>query len=634
MSFNRDDTQFYLNKIISKLPVILFDAFSIPVAWFIAYGLRYNMQPFTDHWTSSSSLSALSILAAVQITCYYYFKVYRGLWRFSSINDLGRILRAVVCTMAMIIPLFYFTSLLQHLPRAILPLYSMTLITLLCGARLFFRHYLEKKAGKKTNTDVKRVLIVGAGQAAESLIRDLKRTPSYLPVGLVDDSKSKRGLEVHGVRVIGVISNLPDLVALHQIDLIFIAIPSAGSLFMRKIVTHCVACNIPFHTLPSLQALASGHVEVNALRKVNIEDLLGRDQVQLSWEKIATHIQGMRVLVTGGGGSIGSELCRQIMALHPERLLILDNSEYNLYSIDQELRLAFPEMIIQLALVSVTDEVAINEVFNQFKPHVVFHAAAYKHVPMLEHQIRIAVKNNVLGTQLVAQASAAVGAKKFILISTDKAVNPTNIMGTTKRVAEIYCQNLNSRVSTQFITVRFGNVLGSTGSVVPLFQKQLQQGGPLTVTHPDIERYFMTIPEASQLILQAMVNGSGGEIFVLDMGEPIKISYLAEQMICLAGKIPGQDIQIQYTGLRPGEKLFEELFHSSEHLEVTEHAKLFKSSYRQMDWSELAQTLRMLNAACETYQIDELLVLLKSLVPEFMGFDNTACKKTHAVLSK
>ena len=612
-----DSIHFYLRKIYSKLPVIAFDTLSIPLAWYLAYGLRYNLQPFPDNRTMSSSFTALSIMAVVQVACYYYFKVYRGLWRFSSLSDVGRILRAVVYATALAIPLFYFSSLLNFIPRAVLPLYAMILVTLLCGARLYYRNYWDKTSRDKLSHDMTRVLIVGAGHAAESLLRDIKRNQPYLPIGLVDDNQSKIGLEVHGVPVIGSISQLPHLVALHQIELILIAIPSAGSIQMRKIVDRCVACKVPFHTLPSLQALTSGHVEVNALRKVSIEDLLGRDQVHLSWDKIAAHIQGRRVLVTGGGGSIGSELCRQVMSLCPQQLLILDNSEYNLYSIDQELRGHYPNVDIQLALVSVTDVMAIDAVFNDFKPEVVFHAAAYKHVPMLEAQIRVAVKNNVIGTQVVAQASAAVGAEKFILISTDKAVNPTNIMGTTKRVAEIYCQNFNSRVNTQFITVRFGNVLGSTGSVVPLFQKQLQQGGPLTVTHPDIERYFMTIPEASQLILQAMVNGSGGEIFVLDMGEPIKISYLAEQMIRLAGKVPGQDIHIQYTGLRPGEKLFEELFHSSEQLETTEHEKLFKSSYRQIDWVELTQTLRMLNDACGSHQQDELLVLLKSLVPEF-----------------
>ncbi len=617
MTFNMDGLRITLSKIITKLPVVAFDTLSIPVAWAIAFSLRYNTQPFHRSLMWSDSLSALSILAVVQVACYYYFKVYRGLWCFSSLNDVARILRAVACATAMVIPLFYFASLLHQVPRAILPLYSMTLATLLCGARLFFRSYWDKKGGHRVDDHAKRVLIVGAGQAGEGLIRDLKRTNSYLPIGLVDDSKKNRGMEVHGVPVLGTIPKLKYLVEKHQIDLIFIAIPSAGSFHMRSIVDHCEACNIPFRTLPSLQALASGHVEVNSLRKVHIEDLLGRDQVHLSWDKIVTHIHDKRVLVTGGGGSIGSELCRQILVIKPEKLFILDSCEFNLYSIDQELRARFPNLIIQLALVSVTDAVAINNIFATFKPNVVFHAAAYKHVPLLENQIRVAVQNNVLGTQIVAQASAEVGAEKFILISTDKAVNPTNIMGTTKRVAEIYCQNLNSRVSTKFITVRFGNVLGSTGSVVPLFQKQLEEGGPLTVTHPDIERYFMTIPEASQLILQAMVNGNGGEIFVLDMGEPIKISYLAEQMIRLAGKKPGQDIKIQYTGLRPGEKLFEELFHASEQLEQTDHVKLLKSSYRQMDWAELTQTIRMINTACTEHQNDELLVLLKSLVPEF-----------------
>ena len=611
--------QFYLKKIHSKLPVLSFDILSIPLAWYLSYWLRYNMQPFPGNLAKSSSLSALAILATVQISGYYYFKVYRGLWRFSSINDVARILRAVLSTVIVVVPIYYVTSLLHQIPRSILPMYALFLVTLLCGARLFFRNHWENKGDYPVDSEIKRIIIVGAGQAGEGLIRDLKRTKSYFPIGLVDDSLSKRGLEVHGVPVLGTVSELPELVRNYQVDLIFIAIPSAGSVPMRQIVNHCEACNIPFHTLPSLQALASGQVKVNSLRQVNIEDLLGRDQVHLSWDKIAGHIQGMRVMVTGGGGSIGSELCRQIMALQPEKLLILDNSEFNLYSIDQELTARFPDVAIQLALVSVTDLVAVDDIFDRFKPQVVFHAAAYKHVPLLEEQVRVAVQNNVLGTQIIAQASAAVGVEKFILISSDKAVNPTNIMGTTKRVAEIYCQNLNARTSTQFITVRFGNVLGSMGSVVPLFQKQLQQGGPLTVTHPDIERYFMTIPEASQLILQAMVNGSGGEIFVLDMGEPIKISYLAEQMIRLAGKRPGKDIHIEYTGLRPGEKLFEELFHASEQLEPTEHEKLFKSSYRQIDWDQLTQTIRMINTACSSLQNDELLVLIKSLVPEFHG---------------
>ncbi|KTD25713.1 nucleoside-diphosphate sugar epimerase [Legionella lansingensis] len=606
----------FLQKFYKKLPVIAFDVFAIPCAWYLAYWLRYNLQPFPRNLTSFYSLSSLLILTTVQIGCYYYFKVYRGLWRFSSLKDVARIINSTIFATVLTVLALYFASLLQHLPRSVLPLYNMILVILLCGARLTLRSFWDWQE-KGHFGEAKRVLIIGAGRAGEGLVRDLKRTQSYRPIGFVDDNLAKRGLEVHGVRVLGTTRDLVDLVANYDIQLIFIAIPSARSATMRRIVNHCESCKVPFRTLPSLSALAAGRVEVTALRDVNIEDLLGRDQVQLNWEKIAANIKDKNIIVTGGGGSIGSELCRQIMQLNPSKLLIIDNSEFNLYKIELELKKKFPNSPLELGLISVTDATAVDFLFHQFKPQIIFHAAAYKHVPMLEEQVRVAVQNNVIGTQVVAEASVAVGVEKFILISTDKAVNPTNVMGTTKRVAEIYCQNLNERVDTQFITVRFGNVLGSAGSVVPLFQKQLQAGGPLTVTHPDIERYFMTIPEACQLILQAMVNGQGGEIFVLDMGEPIKISYLAEQMIRLAGKEPGKDIAIEYTGLRPGEKLFEELFHSSEQLAQTEHEKLFKAKFRNLEWTELTQTIRLLNMACTMHNNAELYILLKSLVPEF-----------------
>lgn len=603
-------------KIYKKLSLIAFDILAIPVAWYVAYLLRFNMELLPKQLTQVNACYAFLILFILQIVSYYYFKVYRGLWRFSSLKDMGRILKATFNATLFSVLGLYLTSLIQYIPRSVFPLYCLSLASILCGARLFMRSYWDKLESGESH-ECQRVLIIGAGRAGESLVRDLKRTKTYLPIGLVDDNLKKRGLEVHGVRVLGTSRDLNALVAQYQVDLIFIAIPSARSAAMRHIVNHCENCQVPFRTLPSLSALAAGRVEVNALRAVNLEDLLGRDEVRLEWAKIASNIEQKRVIVTGGGGSIGSELCRQVLALRPEKLLIIDNSEFNLYKIEIELRTKFPNISLQLGLVSVTDSTAIDFIFHEFKPHIVLHAAAYKHVPMLEHQVRIAVQNNVLGTQIVAEASVSVGAEKFILISTDKAVNPTNVMGTTKRIAEIYCQNLNERVDTQFITVRFGNVLGSAGSVVPLFQTQLQAGGPLTVTHPDIQRFFMTIPEASQLILQAMANGQGGEIFVLDMGEPIKISYLAEQMIRLAGKEPGRDISIEYTGLRPGEKLYEELFHHSEQLAQTEHEKLFKAKFRQLDWKELIQSMRLLHMACTMYNTEELFILLKSLVPEF-----------------
>jgi len=605
-----------MRKLFLKLPVILFDIIAIPIAWYTAYWLRYNMHPFPKSLTSSHAYVALSLLIVIQINCYYYFKTYRGLWRFSSLNDVIRIVKAVLIAVILVIPVFYLSSILQHIPRSVFPLYCIILITLLCGGRLLMRLHWDKLARGNEITETKKVLIVGAGLAGEGLVRDLKRSNLYIPIGFVDDNISKRGLEVHGVPVLGTIRQIPEFVNQYSVDLIFIAIPSAGSAAMRRIVTHCESSKATFRTLPSLSALVSGRVEVNALRPVNIEDLLGRDQINLQWDKLTAGIARKRVLVTGGGGSIGSELCRQIMLLNPQSLVIVENSEFNLYQIEQELHEKFPTIPLQLKLLSVTDEVAIDHLFANFLPEIVFHTAAYKHVPLLQDQVRASVINNVLGTQIVAKASVSFGVEKFILISSDKAVNPTNIMGTTKRVAEIYCQNLNSQVETQFITVRFGNVLGSAGSVVPLFQKQLQNGGPITVTHPDMQRYFMTIPEACQLILQAMVNGKGGEIFVLDMGEPIKIKYLAEQMIRLAGKEPGKDIKIEYTGLRPGEKLYEELFHESEQLAPTEHEKLFRAKFREMDWHELTQTMRMFNTACNEHHDEELFILLKSLVPE------------------
>ncbi|GGI80156.1 polysaccharide biosynthesis protein [Legionella impletisoli] len=607
----------YWQKIYFKLPVLLFDILSVPLAWYLAYWFRYNLESIPKNPINKQSLLPLAILMVIQVGCYYHFKVYRGIWRFSSINDVERIIRAVVCSILAIIPVFYITSLLHDIPRSILPLYGINLIALLCGARLALRLHMDKHQLFNNSTEMKRVLIIGAGRAGEGLIRDLKRTDTYVPIGIVDDSPNKKGVELHGVQVLGTIADLNKLVNQYHADLIFIAIPSASSAAMRRIVHHCELSEIPFRTLPSLSALASGHVQVNALREVNIEDLLGRDQVELNWDSILNNIKEKKILVTGGGGSIGSELCRQVMMHAPNKLLIMDNSEFNLYQIERELKEKHPNAQIEIALVSVCDEIGVEAVFNQFKPEIVFHAAAFKHVPMLEHQVRLAVQNNILGTQIVAEASVTQQVSKFILISSDKAVNPTNIMGVTKRVAEIFCQNLQLHCNTKFITVRFGNVLGSTGSVIPLFKSQIQKGGPLTVTHPDIERYFMTIAEACQLILQAMANGTGGEIFVLDMGEPIKIKYLAEQMIRLSGKEPGKDIAIEYVGLRPGEKLFEELFHQSEQLDQTEHKKLFKAKFRQIDWVELKQAMRLLKNACLTYEEDELLLLLKNLVPEY-----------------
>jgi FlaA1/EpsC-like NDP-sugar epimerase len=356
--------------------------------------------------------------------------------------------------------------------------------------------------------------------------------------------------------------------------MILLAVPSAGAREMQRLVGLCEQSGVPFRTVPQLGTLMAGQVSIGQLRAVSIEDLLGRDPVTLDWDGIRAGLAGREILVTGAGGSIGSELVRQIAATGPERLILVDNGEYNLYAIEMELRDSYPGLSFSRHLLDVTDAPAVEALFQAERPRIVFHAAAYKHVPMLEDQVRVAVRNNVLGTRTVAQAASDFSCERFVLISTDKAVHPANVMGATKRVAEALCQALDRRSETRFITVRFGNVLDSAGSVVPLFRRQIERGGPLTVTHPEIERFFMTIPEACQLIMQAAVIGDGGEIFVLDMGEPVKIRYLAEQMIRLSGREPGRDVQIQYIGLRPGEKLYEELFYASEDLTPTRHPKI------------------------------------------------------------
>ena len=467
------------------------------------------------------------------------------------------------------------------------------------------------------------MLVVGAGYAGEGIIRDLYRSAAinhYIPVAIVDDDVSRHGCEVQGVRVLGACKDIPHLVINHQIDLILIAIPSSSSKRMREIVKYCEKSNVAFRTLPGLKNIADGDVTVNALRDVLIEDLLGREQVNLDWDSIKDTIRDKIILVTGGGGSIGSELCRQLASLSPKKLIIVDNNEFNLYSIDMELNKTAAQNNIHAHLCSVTDKVGIQQLFEVYRPNLVFHVAAYKHLPLLETHLRVAMYNNIIGTKMLAQLAEKYQVKSFVLISTDKAVNPTSIMGATKRAAEIFCQNFNLYSSTRFMTVRFGNVLESAGSVIPLFRKQLKNGGPITVTHKEITRYFMTIPEASQLILQACTMHNQGDIFVLDMGEPINISYLAEQMIKLSGKIVGQDIDIEYTGLRAGEKLNEELFHHNENICETSHIKIKQAKVRQYDWIKLNNSMREIEVACNEADEEKLMQLLYSLVPEFAEY--------------
>ena len=602
----------------NRLLAIFHDLAMIPVAWIGAYWLRFNLGSIPGEHLSAA-LHNLVIVVVVQGVVFRYFGLYRGVWRFASIPDLIRIGKAVLVGMAFSAVAIFLITRMEGVPRSVFPLYGMLLIALLGGSRLAVRWSKDRRL---YNQGAKRVLIVGAGRAGEMLVRDLLRTRDefYEPVGFVDDNLEKMGREVHGVRVLGSCDEIVDFAERLDIDLIVLALPSASSEQMRRLVSRCEKTGVPFRTLPPMDRLMSGDVTLNLLREVSIDDLLGREPVTLDWQGIKSELRERRVLVSGSGGSIGSELCRQIARLQPSRLILLDNSEFNLYSIEMEMQKRFPELDISRCLNDVVDRPAMEKIFEQFQPEVVFHAAAYKHVPMLEDQIREAARNNVLGTRVMAEMADQYACDAFVMISTDKAVNPANVMGTSKRAAEIFCQNLNQRSQTRFVTVRFGNVLGSAGSVVPLFKQQIEAGGPVTVTHREITRYFMTIPEACQLILQASIMGAGGEIFVLDMGESVKISFLAEQMIRLSGKVPGEDIDIVYTGLRPGEKLYEELFHENEALQSTPHDKILLARYREFDWERLTGILDGMVIACGDCNEEALTGLLAELVPEWSGY--------------
>ncbi len=603
-----------LAKFRTPILVLLHDLCLIPLAWIGAYWLRFNLESLPQE-VFLKSLQFLPWVVGIQGISFYAFRLYRSLWRFASLPDLIQIAKAVLVGSLFILCLGFFYDRLEAIPRSVPILYAALLLILIGTPRVLYRAWKDKVT---TRLSGKRALIIGAGRAGEMLVRELKaQHPEYRPVILVDDDLKKHGREIRGVRVVGGCHKIPKLVANYHIDVILIAIPSATDRQMRRIVEYCEQAEVPFLTLPSLKESLFYRSVGMGLREVSIEDLLGREPAQLDWHAIHTHLCQKTVMVTGAGGSIGSELCRQLASLPVERLILFELCEYNLFRIESDLRRNFPKLPIVPILGNITDQVSVRQVLASHRPQVVFHAAAYKHVPLLETQLREAVLNNCLGTRILAEVAIEADVEEFVLISTDKAVNPPNVMGATKRAAEMICQSLDTLGKTRFLTVRFGNVLDSAGSVVPLFREQIQRGGPVTVTHPEISRYFMTIPEACQLIMQAAAAGRGGEIFVLDMGEPIKIRYLAEQMIRLSGKRPGIDIEIRYTGLRPGEKLNEELFYADENLAPTGHSKLLLAYSRPCDPRIIAKLLDQMAKACQAYDEEQLLILLRTLVPEY-----------------
>lgn len=558
---------------LKKALVLLHDVLMSGVAWILAFQFRFNfMIPESNR---ESLVRSLAIVILVQGSVFWGFGLYRSLWRFASLPDLRRIFLAVVTsTLAFVMVLFLYRR-LEQVPRSVLILDPILLISLMGGSRFLYRSWKDGHLIPIRKLSANPVLVLGAGHAASLLMRELFRGAQWEVVGLLDDDVQMKGRMLSGVPVLGPVSELADHAQKHGVTQVILAMPSASPGRRRTVVEAATAAGLTVLTVPRLEDLISGRLSVSQIRRVELEDLLGRGRVKLDDAGLHSLLTNRVVVVTGAGGSIGSELCRQIAQFSPSKLLLLESNEYALYRIEQEFIERFPQIAIVPLAADVRDSDRLANLFERFSPQVVFHAAAYKHVPLMENDnCWEAVRNNVLGTLNTAQTAIRYGVQKFVLISSDKAVNPTNVMGATKRLAEMVCQGLHSMsINTQFVVVRFGNVLGSTGSVIPKFREQIARGGPVTVTHPDMTRYFMLIPEAAQLVLQAGLMGKGGEIFVLDMGSPVKIVDLAQDMIRLSG-FQNDEIKIVFTGLRAGEKIKEELLADQELTLPTHHPKL------------------------------------------------------------
>ncbi len=607
-----------LSHLMARRFVLMHDAIMVLIAWLAAYWMRFDFQfdqiP-PSFW--SAAIDSLSLVCLLQIAALILVSAHLGAWRRTSTHAILTVIQGVFIGTAAIAAMLFLLTRLDGVPRSVLPMYALLLTGLLCGSRMLYRLVRERQNAMVGD---KRVLVVGAGAAGDMLVRSCRSNypREYEPVAFVDDDIAKRGLEVQGIRVLGDCSEIPTLVKDNQIALVLLAIPSATVDEKHKAIEHCIASGVPSLTLPELSDIIDGAARVRDLRDVPVHELLGRESVIIDWSSITSGIAGKRVLITGAGGSIGSELCRQVLRAQPGEMILFEQNEENLYQIHTSLQeKGLNDVNVVPRLGDVCNREAVAQVFDTFQPQVIFHAAAYKHVPLLEDQICEAARNNMVGTYCVASFAVEHGSESFVLISTDKAVNPESRMGASKRGAEVACAALGKHCKTRFTTVRFGNVLGSAGSVVPLFTRQIDEGGPVTVTDPEMERYFMTVEEASQLIIQASLIGEGGEIFVLDMGEPVNIDYLARQMIRLLGRIPDKEIEIVYTGLRPGEKLKEELFHPDEKLTDTGYDNILLAATRDVDSAAVRAQCDALIAACASYDQGQIEEIITTLVPEF-----------------
>ncbi|MEN6316025.1 MAG: nucleoside-diphosphate sugar epimerase/dehydratase [Clostridiaceae bacterium] len=600
---------------IRRILLAITDVILINLALCLALVIRFDTaipKQYFDYF-----LQYQIIITAMQIGIFYLCGLYRSLWEYAGIEEMMQIFLAALaagclgCLSGLITGNRYPISV--YISSCILMFLSVG------GSRVSYRYLRRIKNMKlRKSKETNRIMIIGAGSAGSMLIKEMKNHTEMnsVPVVAVDDDKRKRGTRINGIPVMSGRNKIKELAKKYNISDIIVAIPSASKKDMSEILRLCKETKCRVKMLPNVLEMFNGQVSVKQLREVNIEDLLGREEIKLNMDKISGYLKDEIVLVTGGGGSIGSELCRQIAKFGPKKLIIFDIYENNAYDLQNELLYTYKgQLDLEVLIGSCRDRIRLKEVFEKYKPGVVFHAAAHKHVPLMEGSPSEAIKNNVFGTLNTARRADDYGAKKFILVSTDKAVNPTNIMGASKRLAEIIVQSMNRMSKTKFAAVRFGNVLGSNGSVIPLFQKQILQGGPVTVTHPDIIRYFMTIPEAARLVIQAGALAEGGEVFVLDMGEPVKIADLAKDLIRLSGLEPDIDIKIEYTGLRPGEKLYEELLMAEEGLEATAHKKIFIGKQSDMSFKEVIMCIKALENSMESD--DMLRETMAKLVPTY-----------------
>ncbi len=608
------------DKFPKQLAVFSCDAVLVISSLFLSYALRFNTLDLSAHLYQVFTI--LPLLLLVRLGVFVLVGLYRGMWRFMGMRDLTTLVKAVIISTGLVMALLFFANRLTDFPRSVFVIDWFVILVLVGGSRFAYRLYREGwlKPGTYPNDTARNVLIVGAGRAGEMLLREIlgNYRLNYTPVGFIDDDRKKRDRTIHGYRVLGNTREIPGIVIKYSISEVFLAIPAASGMAKRRIMLTCKRAGIKSKTLPAVGELLSGSAKVSMLREFQIEDLLGREPARLDTASIREYLRDKIIMITGAGGSIGSELCRQVAQFSPKRIVLFERSEYNLYQIHMNLLELFPDLDIHPVIGDVTNKNRVERTLGRFMPQVIFHAAAYKHVPLMEMNPGEAIKNNIFGTLVVAQSACAYGVNKFVMVSTDKAVRSTNIMGASKRIAEIICESVGNRSKTQFVTVRFGNVLNSVGSVIPLFKRQIEKGGPITVTHPEIYRYFMTIPESVQLIMQAGAMGQGGEIFILDMGEPVRIVDLARDMITLCGLEPDRDIKIVFTGLRPGEKLYEELLTDGEEIKSTLHEKIKVAGREEIDettlMAKLDELFRVLEEDGFTLEIVEK---LKEIVPDF-----------------